>query len=283
MTEPRNFLCLITSNRETENVDELTRNIWSHFDGICCVVHKQGGDDTVVRLLNERKGEGFVIERDFKWHHGHAMNEVLLDRRICLMDALWWRDSCERFNPVFTKNIRALSTSLLRQNIWNLAQYSKILMFRRWYNQQIFNGLHWGVGGLYGRTAAIESFPQFKNDRDCAYSVRSEKRASVHRYIHELQYLLNYGPNGNHLALFFPDPTQLDRAQWDLFAMTQYLAENGVTTVDQLIDWWKGNSPDIKMIHWINFCRPIRNAYRYFILYHTDEAITKDEDEWRLV
>ncbi len=34
---------------------------------------------------------------------------------------------------------------------------------------------------------------------------------------------------------------------------------------------------------WINAERPVRNAYRFFALGHTDEAIHLDEDTWRLM
>lgn len=281
MSEPRNFLCLITSDKELENVDELTRDVWTHFDGIAAVVHRQGGTDEVSNLLKERAKGGFVAERDFKWHHGHSMNEWLFDKRISLMDACWIRDSSERFNPAFTSSIRAFAADLLHQNIWNIAQHSKLLMFRRWYNQQIFNGLHWGVGGLYGHTVALERFPQFQNDRDYAYSVRNEKRPATHRYRHELLYLLDYGANGNHLALFHQDPAELDKAQWEFYRYTQYLRDRGVTTADELVAWWKQNPLDNEHKTYINGERPIRNAFRYFQLGHSNEEILKDEDTWR--
>lgn len=280
----KQWLCFITSDTEFENVDELTKDIWWHFDGICAVVHTQGGDNRVFDLIESRKGQGFVTKRDFKWHMGHSRNEWLLDMRINLLDTCWMRDSTERFNPAFTKDIRQFADSLMYENIWNLAQYSKLLMFRRWYNQQFFNGLHTGVGGLYGKTLPIDQIPQYKNDRDYAYSVRNEKRPFDHRYRHEVLYLLNYGPNGNHLQLFHNDPKDLDISQWDLFYFTKYLRENGVTDVDQLITFLqKEKRLDTQVKWWINAERPFRNLYRYFVLKHTNEEILKDEDVWRLL
>ncbi len=282
MSDPRNLLCLITSDKELENIDEMTRDIWPHFDGICAVVHQQGGTSEVADLLKERCKSGFVTERSFIWHHGHSMNEVMLDKRINLMDALWWRDSSERFNPTFTSNLRAFAASCLSQNIWNLAQHSKLLMWRRWYNQQVFNGLHWGCMGLHGTTVALERFAGFKEDKDYAYSVRNEKRPATHRYRHELLYLIDYGANGNHLALFHPGPADLDKAQWNLYRYMEMLRAKGVTTADELIAWWKTNTLDTGHKVVINSERPIRNAYRFFQLGHTNEEILKDEDTWRL-
>ena len=282
MSEPRNFLCLITSDREVVNVDELTRDVWSHFDGICAVVHQQGGDSNVRDILEARKGSGFVKEVEWSWHHGHSMNSWLLDKHINLLDACWIRDSSERFNPAFTQHLRDFSADLLQRDIWNLAQWSKLLMFRRWYGQQFFNGLHWGLHGLNGATVAIERFTAFANDRDYAYSVRDERRPADHRYRHELLYLIDYGANGNHLALFHPNPTDLERAQWGLYHYTEWLRAQGVTTADELIAWWQTHWLDSQHAAWINAERPLRNAYRFFALGHTNEAILADEDVWRI-
>jgi hypothetical protein len=283
MSQPRNWLCLITSDREYENVDALTRDIWTHFDGICAVVHNQSANGEVAALLDARKGEGFVVERDFLWHHGHSMNEWLLNQHIGLMDACWVRDSSERFSPAFTRGISAFSADLLKHDIWNLAQRSKLLMFRRWYGQQFFNGLHWGLHGLQGATISIDRMAQFADDRTYAYSVRDEQRPKTHRYRHELLYLLDYGANGNHLALFHPDPADLERAQWGLFHYTTWLRERGVTTADQLIAYWKEHPLCDRQTGWINAERPLRNAYRFFVLGHVDQDIVKDEDTWRLI
>lgn len=287
MSDPRNWLCLITSDREIDNIDEMTREVWPHFDGIVAVVHKQGGDSRVADLLNERKKAGVVLDRTFSWHHGHAMNSWLFDPHISLMDACWIRDSSERFNPAFTTKIKGLVSSLLTQNVWNLAQTSKLLMFRRWYGQQFVNGLHWGLSGLYGNTIGIDQITAYKNDRDCAYSVRNERRSADHRYRHEVLYLLDYGPNGNHLALFHQNPRELDAAQWGLFRFTQYLEERGVHGVDQFGEWlkreWaKGEGLPLEVRGWINAERPFRNYLRYYVLEHSNEVILKDEDTWRL-
>lgn len=282
MTTPRHWLCVTTSTTEVENIDEMTRDIWRYFDGIAAVVHTQGGDDSVQRLLAERKGDGFVIERPYPWHHAHSKNEWLFDRRIRAMDCCWIRDSLERINPAFAADIKPFAADLLDQNVWNLAQWSKMLMFRRWYNQQFLWGLHWGLIGAHGHTVAIEQFPAYRDERQSAYSVRNTKRPPEQRYMHELCYTLDYGLNGNHLALFHPDPADLDRAQWRFYEYTQWMQARGITTAQQLIDWWKENKLDSQHKTWLNAERPLRNAYRWFILKHTDEEIKRDEDTWRL-
>lgn len=280
---PRNWLCLITNTRETENIDELTRDIHQDFDGICAVVHRQGGDESVFTLLNERKGGGFVAEVEWINHMGWSRNRWLLDQRISLMDMCWTADSLERFNPAFTSTLAAFSADLLSHNIWNLYQYSKLFAFRRWYNQQYMNGLHTGVTGLYGQSVAIDKLFADKTDRDYFYSVRNEKRPSDQRIRHEVLYLLDYGANGNHLALFHNDPAELDRRQWELFQFAAYLAGQGVVGVDQFRDYLL-TTPELpsQVKRWINLERPFRNFYRYHVLGQSNEQITVDEDTWTI-
>ena len=284
---PRNWLCIITSDREYANVEEMTRDTWQHFDGIFAVVHSQAGDPALAGRLEERCKGGGVTTRDFSWHHAHSMNEWLFDKRIRPMDACWIRDSSERFNPAFTKDIAALSASLLSNNIWNLAQHSKLLMFRRWFNQQFVNGLHWGLSGLYGPTVAIEQLMPRLGERDSAYSVRNEKRPFDHRYRHECLYLLDYGLNGNHLQLFHPNAAELDRAQWELFHFMQFLTKERVYGVDGLTSYLQmrhaaGTPLTEDLKRWLNNERPFRNLYRYLVLGHKHEDILLDEDTWRI-
>lgn len=285
---PKHWLGLITSDRELENIDELTRDIYTHFDGIVAVVHRQGGNSDVASLLHARVGQGFVKEIAWTGHHSHSMNHWLLDPRIGPMDTCWVRDSLERFNPAFTSQIPAFSRRLLDAGIWNIAQWSKVLMFRRWYGQQFAFGLHWGLLGTHGNTVAIERLSGFERERDYAYSVRNEKRPPTHRIRHEVYYLLDYGLNGNHLALFHPNPSDLDQAYQRLHHFTDYLAERGVRGVDQYTEWLKtewardGRLPD-QVRDWINAERPFRNHLRFEVLHHTHEDILKDEDTWRLV
>lgn len=288
ISPPRNLLCLITSGNDLANIDELTRDVWSHFDGLCAVVHRQGPDtDAVLSLLRARAGCGFVKEETFLWHHSHAMNHWLLDPRILPMDACWIRDSSERFNPEFTRDITSFSAHLLEQGVFNLGHQGKLLMLRRWYGQQFVNGLHWGCSHLHGATASIEQLFGGADERLYAYSVRNEKRPPTHRLMHEVRYCLDYGLNGNHLALFHKDAASLDAAYSRLHVFTSYLRGQGVVGAEQYTKWLvstaatPGGLP-LQVKDYINSERPFRNHYRFYALGHTHEAILLDEDTWRI-
>jgi len=233
-------------------------------------------------ILEARKGCGFVKEIEWEWNHGLSMNHWLSDQRIKAMDRCWIRDSSERCNPLFTANIRPLANQLAEQGVFNIAQYSKLLMFARWYGQQFFNGLHWGLANAIGGTLPLEQVE--KDDLKCAYSVRNLKRGPLHRYAHEVRYILDYGLNGNHLALFHPNPQDLSAAYRRLHQFTTYLEERGVHGVDQFGEWLKATYPNLdpQVKEWINAERPFRNYLRFYVLGQQHDEIVKDEDTWRL-
>jgi hypothetical protein len=273
------WLCIITNDKELDNINELT-SVWESFDGIFCVVHKQGGDNKVKELLESRKKEGEIIERNYLYHNGHSMNEFLLNPKIKLGDFLILRDSTERLNVNFCKNIRNFIDSLKQNGIGSVYQRSKLLMFKRWFNQQFFNGLHWGLFGARQNMIAIDQI--IPNDYEYAYSLRDQLRPKHHRYRHEAYYLINYGVNGNHLQLFNTNPQELEIHQNEFAKFLQFLEGLGICDVDKWGEFLKVNPLDEAMKYHINLERPLRNYYRYFILKHSDEEIKKDENEWRI-
>lgn len=277
------WLGLITSDKETQNIDGLTQDIYTHFDGICAVVHKQGGDNRVREILESRKGGGIVVEREFLPSHSHSMNEFLFQPRIKLGDVLAIRDSSERFNPNFTKDLKPYCQHLQNQGINSVYQRSKMLFFTRWFNQQFINGLHWGLVGAVGRYMSIDVQPGFEDDKTYAYSLRNELRKPTHRYEHECRYLIDYGANGNHLQLFYPNNAEeLQYHQLELYRFLNYLSQHSVETAAQFKDFLLKTPMNDTLKHHINLERPFRNFYRHYVLGENDDTIVKDEDLWRI-
>lgn len=283
LENPKVWLCLITSDTEHENVEELTR-IWQDIDGICAVVHKQGGTDAVKNIIESRKKEGFVIERAFNFHHGHAMNEWLFDKRIELGDVCIIRDSCERLDKLFTKNIRYIVDELYKQNICNIYQKGKLLIFRRWFNQQFFNGLHWGLAGLYGGMIDIKHINKlYEDDINCAYSLRNVKRPPDHHIFHEVRYLLDYSVNGNHLQLYHNNPSELDAHQKEFYKFLEYLKQFGIKDAEGLKLFLTGKKEITEELkYFLNLERPLKEAYRAWGLGHTHDDIIANRDTYKI-
>ncbi len=284
LENPKIWLCLITSDNELENIDEMTKGIWQYFDGICAVIHKQGGNDEVKNLLETRKKEGFVKEVEWNWHHSDSMNFWLHDKKIGLGDIFVNRDSCERLNPQFAQNLRFIVDELYKNQIWNCYQNGKLLFGRRWFNQCFVNGLHYGLMGLYGRSIDIKNINKmYEADENCAYSLRNAKRAPDHHIYHEIKYLLDYSANSNHLQLYFNDPSECDRKQWELYRFMEYLGIRGVKGVDGLKKFLTGKKEiDTELKTYLNMCRPFIEAYRYWGLGHTHDEIIENR-QWKII
>ncbi len=273
------YLGLITNGNEYQNVNQLT-SVWESFDGIAAVVHAQGEAERIWEvedLLELRKKDGFVILRDYYYHNGHSMNDFLLNPKIVMGDWICLRDSSERLNVDFAANLKGMCRELSAGGVRSVWHKGKLLLFERGFNQQFVNGLHWG---LMGCGPGIE-LPE--EGQSYAWSVRNDTRPKDHRYRHEVFYLINYGPNGNHLDLFHSsNPAKLQKHREDFVKFLDYLDELGCKDVDQWGEWLAKNPMNSRMQYHINMERPLRNYYRYFILKHKNEDIIANEDTWRL-
>lgn len=277
------WLGVISNDKEYINLDELTKDIWQDFDGLAMIIHNQYGKfSEIENLLLPRIKDGFIIKRDYLYHNGHSMNEFLFNPKIQLGDWIILRDSNERLNPYFSKDLRNFISFLESKNINSVYQHSKLLMFRRWFNQQFVNGLHWGLLGAQPMGISIENFEEFALDENCAFSLRNKNRPKEHRFLHEARYLINYGANGNHLQLFWPIHDQLEVHQNEFYKFLQYLDELKIKDVDLWGKYLQNNTLTEKMKYHINLERPLRNYYRYYVLKHSNEEILKDEDTWRI-
>ncbi len=294
LENPKIWLCLITSQNERNNIDELTKDIWHHFDGICAVVHPDGESTQVSALLVDRMKEGFVTKQPFLHHHSHAMNSWLLDKRIEQGDICVIRDSLERLNPQFAQNLSFIYQELLKQGIWNIWAGGKLLSFRRNYNQSFFGGIHWGLAPLSGKSIDVKNINLLYNeDRNCAYSVRNEKRPRSSQVYHEVKYLLDYGVNGNHLNLYFQDPQELARQEANLSQFKTFLREiYSVLSAKDLENFLTSHRNFLKVDEsrmtielkkFMNMCRPFKEAWRFWVEEADfEEMMGPDRDNYRI-
>lgn len=273
------WLGIITQDSE-KDIKELLE-VAPYFDGLAAVCHEPINDGT-YDLLETAKGEGFVIKRPYYFHNSHSMNEFLLNPKIRLGDWIVLRDSSERLNVEFAKELKTFVKTLDAQTIGTVYQRGKVLMFRRWFNQQFVNGIHWGLFGARPNYIEIDKTPGYEDDKTHAYSLRNETRPAGHRYYHECKYLFDYGVNGNHLQLFHNHVNDLELHQNEMVKFFSLLSDLGVNNTNELIEYWKNNPLSKEMRYYINMERPFRNCYRYYILKHSDEEILKDENEWKL-
>lgn len=188
------YIGLITSAGNAEYFDWY-KGISKYIDGLAVTWH--GERDEGFDILNENKGDGFIVEREYYGHHGHSMNDFLLNPRI-RPDLSWFilRDSLEQISQPMISNLRLLVGQFEAAGINTVSQYSKILMFKKAHFQIFTNAIHWGLHGVKPTLLKIEDYPDLDK---CFYTVRDSARHPSTSISHYLRYYL--ADSSNHLAL----------------------------------------------------------------------------------
>ena len=261
------YLCAITQN-EKGNMDELTRDVYKHLDGL--IIVDGGSTDGTRELMEERKGNGAVIYRKWTNDHDFQMNEFL--RQGPMKNGDWYilRDSTERLNPDFVKNARSLCEQFDGHGAHTVYDKSKILLVR-YYDDQFFLGNpHWGLRGQRPKAISIRDVKGFEDPKSFGWSVRNETRSKKYHFEHLLKYYYVYG-RSNHMVLESQNDREKylsdenDRQRFREICFEQYNAEPTINSLTLLLksDKWKENE---EMIDIINKQRILSNFYRATIL-----------------
>lgn len=192
------YLCGITHNKK-EKIDELTKDIWDHFDGLIFV--DAGSTDGTLEILNQRKKQGKIIYRNWTNDFDFQNNEILRQGGMKNGDWFLLRDDEERLNPKFTSDIKRFIEDLEKQTISSCWWLGKGFLFK-YYDDMYFQGNpHWGIvntrqkgidlGKYFGHTDEI---------KDITWNTRINTRSRPDWYKHHLKYYWVYG-RSNHLLL----------------------------------------------------------------------------------
>lgn len=263
MTKSKIFLCVTTNSNELDNIREMV-SVAPYFDGMLVAYH--GEKNETWDLLQQHKGEGEVVFSDYFNHHGHAKNLWLMHPK-CVPDFTWCflRDSAERINDNFAKNIHNFVRNLESQNISFVTQYSKMLLFKRRHFQYFHSHPHWGLGGISGNGIQIE---KYFSESDSAYSVRN-KRPEDNWIKHALRYYLSN--DSNHLLLGRENKQEefhkLEKQRQGFLVMCR-AKYNIIPNVDNLISYWKDNINKLDETDrfYINNELILNDAYHYLVL-----------------
>jgi hypothetical protein len=272
------YIGLITNQGEETNISELT-SVSKYFDGLAAVYH--GDKDKGYDILNERKGSGFVVQREFYSHHSHSMNDFLLNPKLEVGSWILLRDSCERVNEDFAKDLKNFLALLEVNGINTVYNYSKLLLFKKFEHQIFFGSPHWGLQGAQPGHIALEQQGLFKSEEEYCYSVRGKVRPEHHFIDHFVKYYLY--DSSNHLLLDFPKQDEFlkqenNRIQFKNFCRN----ELGLSlTVDSLRKYLTENTINDKMKAFINESRILSDFYRFHKLGHTVKDI-KDNTSFKL-
>jgi len=276
------YLCGITQN-EYQNIDELT-SIYEYFDGLIFV--DGGSTDGTKELLESRKKDGAVIYRKWTNDHDYQMNEFLRQGPIKMGDWFFIRDSSERFNPQWIKNIKEMINQFSKNKIRSVYNYGKGFAFE-YYDDMYFSGTpHWGLIGARPNAIDLSDIYNEKKKEHTWREAEGEGKREKHHFIdHFVKYYFVYG-RSNHLLLGKENDREgFIQAETNRQNFRLHCASLGIDfTINALkeylnTDAWK---KDTKFLTMFNNEEILRNFYRWHILKDDIEKIKAESKTWRL-
>lgn len=269
------YIGLITGHGEEKNIEELT-SVSKHFDGLAAVYHTEHGMvDPTYDILYDRKGDGFVVKRQFYQHHSHSMNDFLLNPQLEVGSWVLLRDSCERVNESFAKDLHNFLALMELNKINTIYNYSKLLLFKK-FEHQIFQGSpHWGLQGAQPGYLSIDQQKWFKNEEEYCYSVRGNVRPEHHFIDHFVKYYLY--DSSNHLLLDYPNQEDFQKNEIKRQNFKDYCRKNSIPlTVDSIKKLLTAETINDNIKKFVNESRILSDFYRFHKLKHTTKEIKEN-------
>jgi hypothetical protein len=284
------YLCGITNKNEYQNIKELTDPIWEYVDGLIFGYDSRdfNEDDACYKLLQERKGAGSVILRPWTNDHDLQMNTFLREGPMKNGDWFILRDSMERINQKWARNIKEWIYAHDFNGIKSIFNYGKGFAFK-WNDSMVFNGSpHWGLVGAQQQAIDIKNTHD-ESKKEITWRIKDGEeggRPFDNKINHEAKYAWIYG-RSNHLLLGLENQfEQFQRAEMIRQFIRSEAVSKGFDT--NSLESLKGFIYFLKEMDYdtfktfINSHRVWKNFYRYHFLNHNFQEIEKTENSWIL-
>ncbi len=216
------------------------------------------------------------------------MNHYLLDSGVLKPDdIIILRDSMERFNPQWAKELPNILNDFINQGYQSFFYCGKGFAFV--YNDcMAFNGNpHWGMEGRRGLSVDLSQYWS-EESKAATWRIKDGEpggRPFDNKINHEAKYAWTYG-RSNHLLLGMEDEFEIyQRAEMIRQQIREFARLNefsfDMDGLKRFMVWFQEvDSGNFKV--WINSHRVWKNFYRYRILGEDFYEIDKSEKEWVL-
>ena len=191
MNNSKLWLCGITQNRK-DNIDEMTKDVTQYFDGLIFV--DGCSDDGTFELLNERKGEGKIIQRKWTNDHDFQMNEFMRQGPMKNGDWYLMLDSPDRANVEWCKGLREEIKKYNEEGIGAVSFVSKIQLARYFDHMFYFQSPHWGLNGILGN---VKGYTEEEKQNYITSTRFGEDDPAISALLHPVKYYYVYG-RSNH-------------------------------------------------------------------------------------
>lgn len=285
------YLCLITNKKELNNVKSLIDPVWNFFDGIIVTYDavEKPTNDECYNYINERKKNGAIILRPWTNDHDLQMNAFL--RQGPMKEGDWFviRDSSERFNPEWVKDIKSFIASMSMAGVRSIFNYGKGFAFE-WNDGMIFQGSpHWGLVGARGHAIDLQSYHD-ESKKEWTWRVKDGDdpigRPIHHRIDHEAKYCWIYGRSNHMLLKLENNIDEFQRAEnvRQIIRNEAKIKGFSTKTIDGLKEYMqyfeKEDPSNFKVF--INSHRTWKNFYRWHFLGESIQEIESNEFDWKL-
>ena len=275
MTNSKLWLCGMTQNRK-ENIDEMTKDIAQHFDGLVFV--DGYSDDGTFELLNERKGNGRIIQRKWTNDHDFQMNEFLRQGPMRNGDWFLMLDSPDRANEEWCKQLKEEVETYNEEGIGAVSFVSKVQLARYFDSMFYFQSPHWGLNGILGN---IKGYTE-EEKQDYITSTRFETDDPViAALLHPVKYYYTYGRSNHTQLLYGQFGTKIlsyhesQRLRFRLYCQDQLGLD---LTLDSLEEYMRKGEFTDYFIDSVELEVNLKDFYRYKIL---EQDFIKEIDQNR--
>lgn len=279
--EHRIWLCGITQDRK-EDIDEMTKDAHEYFDGLIFV--DGYSTDGTFELLNERKGDGHIIQRKWTNDHDFQMNEFLRQGPMQNRDWFVTLDSPDRITDYWGKRLREEIKTLQEEKIGAIQMAGKIYLAQYFDHMFYFQTPHWGLNGIVN---GIKNYTE-EEKKNYVTSKRFDDPVKS-ALLHPVKYFYVYG-RSNHSNLLYQKygPQILQAHESNRLQFRLYCQKNlGLElTLDSLAEYMKvsleNKDFDDFFLETVELEVNLKDIFRYKVLKQPFEEIIENRFDWSI-